>query len=575
MTGNFLLQYLTGLCALFFLASAEKECRYLPGDEGWPSEDDWSDLNNTVHGQLIATIPQGSVCHLLPYGTYDETACAVLRAKWTEAETYVTRPAEMMNPYYQNQSCDPFVTAKPCQLDNYAVYSVNVTGREDVIATINFAKEKNVRLVIKSTGHDYNGKSTGKGALSLWMHNLKTLQIIQTYKSDTYSGPAVKLGPGIIAGDAYEALASAGYRIVGGECASVALAGGYTTGGGHSMLNTAYGMAADSVLEWEVVTAAGEYLVATPQNNSDLYWALSGGGGGTYGVVLSMTTKIYPDGFISSGSLQFTLANSPNESNFWEAVKLFFQQMPSLVSDRNSLQFEVENNTFNAFGITLPDQNISAVRPLVAPYLADLERLNINYTFTTNFSATYLDYFASIMGPLPYGPYPPTEIWNNRLIPRSVVLNSTANSLLIDAFKLAVADGTFLVACNGLTIADNEQRKHPTNAVFPAWRDAIAACSTTALWDYGAPLEKNLAVKEALVSVYTPAIEAATPGSGFYLNEVDPWYKGDWKQEMYGANYNRLLEIKHQYDPDFLLYGHFAVGGDEFTIDESGRLCRV
>lgn len=61
----------------------------------------------------------------------------------------------MMNPYYQNQSCDPFVTEKPCELGNYAVYSVNVTGQEDVLAAIRFAKEKNVRLVIKSTGHEY------------------------------------------------------------------------------------------------------------------------------------------------------------------------------------------------------------------------------------------------------------------------------------------------------------------------------------------------------------------------------------------------------------------------------------
>lgn len=421
----------------------------------------------------------------------------------------------------------------------------------------------------------YNGKSTGKGALSLWMHSLKTLQIIQAYESDTYSGPAVKIGPGIIAGEAYEALANVGYRIVGGECASVALAGGYTSGGGHSMLNTAYGMAADGALEWEIVTAQGEYLVATPQENADLYWALSGGGGGTYGVVLSMTTKIHPDGFISSGALQFTLAGAPNESSFWEAVRLFFEQMPSLVSDRNSLQLEIENNTFDVFGITLPDQNISAVQPLVAPYLEELTRLNISYTFTTNFSATYLDYFASIMGPLPYGPYPPTEIWNNRLVPRSVVLNSTANNLLIDAFKLAVADGTFLVGCNGINVADNEQRKHPDNAVFPAWRDAIASCSLTAFWDFDAALEVNLAVKETLVSVYTPAIEAATPGSGVYLNEIDPWYEGDWKQEMYGVNYHRLLDIKHKYDPDSLFYGHFAVGSDEFTVDGSGRLCKI
>lgn len=58
------------------------------------------------------------------------------------------------------------------------------------------------------------------------------------------------------------------------------IAAGYTQGGGHSLLISGYGMAADQVLEWEVVTPMGEHLFATPQQNIDLYWALSGGGDG-------------------------------------------------------------------------------------------------------------------------------------------------------------------------------------------------------------------------------------------------------------------------------------------------------
>ena len=60
-----------------------------------------------------------------------------------------------MNAYYQNQSCDPFTDrSKACDLGNYAAYSINVTGADDVLTGIQFAKEKNVRLVIKSTGHE-------------------------------------------------------------------------------------------------------------------------------------------------------------------------------------------------------------------------------------------------------------------------------------------------------------------------------------------------------------------------------------------------------------------------------------
>ncbi|KAK9775079.1 putative FAD-binding PCMH-type domain-containing protein [Seiridium cardinale] len=146
----------------------------------------------------------------------------------------------------------------------------------------------------------------------------------------------------------------------------------------------------------------------------------------------------------------------------------------------------------------------------------------------------------------------------------------------MNAFKPAVTDGTFLLGFNGLSVADDlEQRMHPENAVFPGWRRAIAACSLTTFWDYETALEKNLIFKEMLVKDHIPVIGTATPGSGIYLNEVDPWYKGDWKQELYGVNYDRLLKIKHEYDPDHLLYGHFAVGSDEYTVQSDGRLCMV
>ncbi|KAF4614409.1 hypothetical protein G7Y89_g15329 [Cudoniella acicularis] len=303
-------------------------CRYIPGDDKWPSQSDWALLNSTVGGRLIATIPQASICHTSPYSDFNKTACETLAANWNLAKTFEPHPAEIMNAYFQNQSCDPFTpTSQPCELGNYAVYSINVTGAQDVVAGLKFAQEKNIRLVIKTTGHDYNGRSTGLGALALWMWNLKTADINTQYESTSYSGPAVKLGSGVIAGDAYAAAYEAGYRLVGGECGSIGIAAGYSQGGGHSMLNTAYGMAADQVLEWEVVTATGEHLIATPEQNTDLYWALSGGGGGTYGVVLSMTAKIYPDGPIAGGSLIF---ENTNETTYWEAIALWFQQAPSL-----------------------------------------------------------------------------------------------------------------------------------------------------------------------------------------------------------------------------------------------------
>lgn len=58
-------------------------CRYLPGDEGWPFKSEWEELNSTVNGQLITTLPVGHVCH---DPTYDETACEALQHQWSVPE---------------------------------------------------------------------------------------------------------------------------------------------------------------------------------------------------------------------------------------------------------------------------------------------------------------------------------------------------------------------------------------------------------------------------------------------------------------------------------------------------------
>ena len=409
------------------------------------------------------------------------------------------------------------------------------------------------------------------------MFNLKNIEIVKKYKSILYNGPAVKLGPGVIAGEAYRAVSAAGYRIVAPECGLSGLAGGYTQGVGHSQLTTAYGLPADQVLEWEVVTPAGDYLVATPTNkHKDIYWALSGGGPGTYGIVLSMTVKAYPEGPVAGGSLVIDNLPGGNKTAYWEAVGLWYQYGPSFVADTpNNIQFLVTNATLHVFAFVMPDQEVSAIHTMVAPYIAELDRLGLPYNLTTYQSPTYVENLVGSYGDLPYGDLCPNyPVISSRLIPRKVVLDKKANKKLMDVYRTITDDGTWFVGCSFI----NTQRggkvrpSFPSNSVHPAWREAIAYCNPNRPWDFEDP-EGSLQAKYKLVDEYFPAMEAATPGSGVYLNEMDPLYKGDWKQTMYGPNYDKLLRIKHKVDPHRLMYGHFAVGMDEFAIDRKGRLC--
>jgi FAD/FMN-containing dehydrogenase len=139
-----------------------------------------------------------------------------------------------------------------CSMGGYPTYVVNASNVAQIQLAVNFARNLNLRLVVKNTGHDFNGKASGKGALSIWTHWLKDTKFYSKYKATNgYVGPAIKVGAGVQVWEAYEFAKANGVTVVGGEAVTVGLGGGYTAGGGHSPLSSMYGMAADQVLSME------------------------------------------------------------------------------------------------------------------------------------------------------------------------------------------------------------------------------------------------------------------------------------------------------------------------------------
>lgn len=235
----------------------------------------------------------------------------------------------------------------------------------------------------------------------------------------------------------------------------------------------------------------------------------------------------------------------------------------------NSVFFSLAQTGFDAISILLPGQPAQAVEELMEPVLSGLRNLSLTYSFNVTSSRDYYEHFSQSFGPLPYGTEPISASLTNRLIPRTVVESLDALGRLIQAFQGIVQDGNFFSGCFFM----NANSSHPSNAVLPAWLQASVGCNVNALWNYTAPLQHNLALKRRLVDEIVPVMEAVTPDGGMYLNEMDPWYRGNWKRNLYGQNYQRLLSIKHRYDPSHLLWGNFSVASDELSIDDTGRLC--
>jgi FAD/FMN-containing dehydrogenase len=114
---------------------------------------------------------------------------------------------------------------------------------------VNFAREHNLRVAIKASGHDLMGRSTAKGSLLLWTHHFQDITFHQSFKvGDKEMGDSVTFGSGVSLRTLFEATKDRGKIFVGGSAQDVVAAGGYLQGAGHSSLSPKYGLAADNVL---------------------------------------------------------------------------------------------------------------------------------------------------------------------------------------------------------------------------------------------------------------------------------------------------------------------------------------
>ncbi len=295
------------------------------------------------------------------------------------------------------------------------------------------------------------------------MHHLKDIKIYD-YRSSHYNGKAMKMGAGVQGFEAYEAAHVQGLSITGGECPTVGLAGGYTQGGGHSALASKYGLAADQTLEWELIDGMGRYLRASRDQNPDLYWALSGGGGGTFGVVLSMTSKAYTDIPVSAANLTFTNEGT-TQDKFYEAISTYHSSLPSMVDAGVMSAWYFTNTSFAISPLTGPGVPADTLKQFMDPLTDKLTELGIQYTQVVRQFATYLDEFNAMQSPIEVG----IAQYGGRLIPRSVVENN--NDALTAAYRYINENGGLFIGV-GVNVS-RAVTVDVYNSVNPAWRDTL------------------------------------------------------------------------------------------------------
>ncbi|KAK7044066.1 hypothetical protein VNI00_007782 [Paramarasmius palmivorus] len=469
-----------------------------------------------------------------------------------------------MDPIFLNKSCDPFDPRDTlCQIGAYVQYAVNVSTPEHVTKTIEFVKEHNIRFVVKNTGHDYMGRSTGTGAISVWMHHLTDITFIPEFQSSWYSGPAFKISAGVLGIDLVRAASQKGLAI------TVGLAGGYMQGGGHSMLSSFYGLAADQSLEFEVITTEGQLVNASPTENADLYWALSGGGGGTYGIVWSATVKAHADLPITLATFEFSSAGL-SEDDYWDAVRNYSAITPTFSDSKVWSIATITNTTFTMNAMVAVNKTTGEVATLIEPIRQTLDDSGIRSNLTIQTFNSYLDTWDAV--PFFAVIEVADALWGSRLMPPSIWEDEISFQKYINTVRTMVNTG---VGVLDMVIAPSlEVAGFPSNAVHPAWREISHMLLFSLPIENGESPERIAKSMNRITTEIGPLLVKLAPNTGAYLNEADP-NEPNFKQSFYGANYDRLLSIKDKYDPLQLLYGSIAVGGDRWEEVENGRLCRT
>jgi hypothetical protein len=312
----------------------------------------------------------------------------------------------------------------------------------------------------------------------------------------------------------------------------------------------------------------GDIVTATPTHHSDLFWALSGGGGGTYGIVLSVTVKFHPPiTRISSASLQFaTPTTADGIISYWEVVKVFLQSLPLMVDSGMQLVWISGPGYFLVAPVVGLDVEQDGLDDLFSPTLSALKTAEIPYNYTSSFYTTFLRLYDSESYKINVSD---TNL-AGRLLPRSVVQNNTDSFISIIR---TLANNNYIMS--GITMDVNKTLlpTAPAVSVNPYWRKTLINAVYRSPTNY-TDFEANFRSQNFATDVIGPQLAALTPGGAAYVNEAD-FQERDWKEVFYGENYERLDEVKRRWDPEDRFYALGAVGSDRWVQRSDGRLCRV
>ncbi|KAH8108811.1 FAD-binding domain-containing protein [Phellopilus nigrolimitatus] len=519
---------------------------------------DWARLNRTVHGRLFTGTPFARPCFRDANdtsGSFQASDCAVVEENYMNRTFRLDIFGSYMNTEWE--TCQS--TSEQCLLDSSAPNNTlafnppqmcsqgsipSYYNTDDIIAGLEFATSTGVTLVIKNTGHDYKGRSSAPNSLALFTHNLKSLSYNEQFKplgsTDNESLPAVTMGAGVASLALYEFADALNLTVPGGADPTVGVAGGYLMGGGHSILTNVFGLFVDRLLEIEVVTPIGQVLTANKFQNTDLFFALRGGGGGTFGVVTKVTTLALP-----KMQLPAFLVTAENLKTNIDLQRKWLGFMAA-----NAVEF----SNAGWGGFIFPNSGFIFTNPLLNETAAvaamqgvqELVTKEFNGTFTHTVEPSYFSFFLKyLVTSEPVGlPFAAAS----RLIPVANFATNESRAELVDAHLVASNSQTLPIFFQTTPLLLDDKGE---TSVTPAWRNSMWHVTTSSFWNFNTTFDERVQIYSSLTS-NMDVVRNITRGSGAYQNEADV-YEPNFQESFWGSNYDRLLAIKKKYDPHHVM----------------------
>jgi hypothetical protein len=562
---HYMMHLIIALCSIAtFGVASESSYDCEPGQSCWPTQQQWHQLNQTLDGHLYQTVPLGAPCYD-DSNYFDKEICASVQRTYNIS---LERVSHYGQTFWQNWearrnsgcsllSSDPSQTLFPtCSLGTLAAYYVDVRDPVHIAAALKFSKKHNLRISIKNTGHDFAGRSVGPNTLALWTHNLGKMSFHPNFTASrcpAANGHNIgELGAGVVAGDAYHYFGAHGMDITGGYEESVGLAGGFAQGGGVGDFTARYGLMADNAIEFEVVTADGEVRAINECNDPDLFWAMRGGGGGTFAVLTKYRVQLYPSLPIHTYRVVVNISSS-------DALRaLLTLHAENQVTWSKALVTGGTDYWVNkaSFGVVHPDADDGtklkeATRAFyhAVSNMTGITVIENGYTTFANYTAYTSFSIADARATEPAGI---SSLLSSRLMPRHLFASSSSIPSLVDAVLHGIESAHKVITTSGTQVVFETPLSNPDTArktsAHPAWRDALWHVINVAEWEEPLAPAVLKKVSSGFLDLLEPA-KALTPGGGAYMNEAS-YREPEWEQTFFGDNYPRLLEIKRKYDPD-------------------------